>query len=345
MIIDLETQVCINSADYQQNHLITGISRRCQHGTEPDVWLNQDTSPAAHDEAMKCVDVSVILGFRSKYLDTYLPHESVASFVGKAPHRRIGFAGIDPMENGALDMINQAVDLGLSGITISPALQNFHPSHSKAIHVYEHCNKLGLPILVRHGEHLPVKAIMEYTNPIFFDEIARNFPRLKIVIGHVGFPFMDETLALISKHDNMYTDMAGVASQPWRLYNLLLSAFESNVMDKLLFASNFPYDTPEQTIERIYSLNRYSHGTSLPSIPRQLLRGIVERDALDCLGLERPEGASISSGIGKGLEPIHDKQNKVTHMDNADVQVNTLSELINRQSKSVSGNIDAHDKQ
>jgi hypothetical protein len=58
------------------------------------------------------------------------------------------------------------------------------------------------------------------------------------------------------------------------------------VMEKLLFGSGFPFDTPVGAIEALYSVNSYSHGTQLPSVPRSQIRGIVERDSLACLGIE-----------------------------------------------------------
>jgi len=290
--------------------------------------FRDETSPAEFDQAMECVDVSVILGFTSRYLNISISNERIAYFVGQAPNRRVGIAGIDPMAPDAIDSIQQAADLGLIGVTISPAMQNFHPNHSQALRVYERCEKLALPLLIRYGIRYPQQAVMEYANPIFLDEVARNFPSLRIVFGSIGYPFIEQTLTLVGKHPNVYADLAGIASHPWRLYNVLLSAYESGVMDKILFASNFPFDTPEKTIERIYSLNRYSHGTNLPAIPRQQLRNIVERDTFCALGLERPGGAPISSGIGSGLEPIEEDEPK-----SVDIHVSTLSELISGKPK------------
>lgn len=299
MIIDLETAVWSNPADLGDE-----VTRRRTRG-EPQPWYALDASPDAFERAMGRVDVAVVLGFRSRYTGSTISAESVASFVAKAPNCRIGFAGIDPMDEDSLESIDHAVNLGLSGITLSPSLQNFHPTHSRAMRVYERCLQLSLPVLVRQAPHLCGRSIMEYARPGALDEVARSFTQLKLVIGHVGYPWIDETLALIGKHDNVFTDLAGISARPWKLYNTLLSAFEYGVMEKILFASDFPHATPEDAIKRIYSVNAYSRGTELPAIPREQLRGIVERDALSCLGLERPGGASISSGIGHdfGTEP------------------------------------------
>jgi len=71
------------------------------------------------------------------------------------------------------------------------------------------------------------------------------------------------------------------------------------VMDKLLFGSDFPYRLPAECIEALYSINQLSHGTNLKTIPREQLRGIVERDTLSLLGIEPPAapGPKPKSGI------------------------------------------------
>jgi len=73
--------------------------------------------------------------------------------------------------------------------------------------------------------------------------------------------------------------------RPWQAYHALLVAYEYGVMDRLLFGSDFPYASAKECIESLYSLNQMVHGTNLPVVPRESLRGIVERDAMSLLGL------------------------------------------------------------
>ena len=115
---------------------------------------------------------------------------------------------------------------------------------------------------------------------------TRAFPDLKILIAQVGHPWVEETLVLLGKHGNIFADISGVASRPWQLYTTLLNATSFRVMDRLLFGSGFPRETPAKAIESLYSVNAYNQGTQLPSIPRAQIRGIVERDSLACLGIE-----------------------------------------------------------
>jgi predicted TIM-barrel fold metal-dependent hydrolase len=144
---------------------------------------------------------------------------------------------------------------------------------------------------------------MEYARPYLFDEVARSFPKLKIILAHCGHPWIDETLTLVGKHAGVYAELSNVISRSWQLYNVLLMAHQVGVIDRLLFGSDFPYFTPQEAIETMYSLNRFTQGTNLPSVPREKLRAIVERDALDALGLSPGHNVSPKTRTAAPLSP------------------------------------------
>jgi hypothetical protein len=117
------------------------------------------------------------------------------------------------------------------------------------------------------------------------DEVARTFPRLPIIIAQLGQPWIDETICLLGKHHNVFADISGTLSHTWQAYTALVSAHQNQVIDKLLFGSDFPYTSATDCIEALYSINQIAQGTNLPVVPRESLRGIVERDSLGLLGL------------------------------------------------------------
>jgi predicted TIM-barrel fold metal-dependent hydrolase len=136
---------------------------------------------------------------------------------------------------------------------------------------------------------------------MLLDEVAREFPDLRIVISHLGYPWVEEAVAILGKHRNVYADVAGLLRRPWLAYRSLLAAYEYDVLDKLLFASDFPYRSPAACIESLYTVNQLSHGTNLITIPRERLRGIVECDALDLLGIQHPrtrKPAAVTTLLG-----------------------------------------------
>ena len=232
------------------------------------------------------VDKSVVLGFKSRYLRAEIPNRYVSDYVNRYPQKLIGFAGIDPADKDAADEVRHVkADLQLKGITLSPANQDFHPTDTRAMRVYAAAEQLGMPVLFHPGGAFTELSKMEYGRPVLLDEVARSFPKLRIVLAQLGQPWVDETICLLGKHPNVYADVSGLLRRPWQAYNALVSVHQYGVMDKLLFGSDFPYTNATECIEALYSLNQMAHGTNLPMVPREALRGIVERDTLTLLGL------------------------------------------------------------
>jgi len=256
----------------------------------PAERLAQRPAPAAdvdyHWAQASAVDKVFVLGFKSRYLQAEVPNRYVSDYVIRYPQKLIGFAGIDPTDPAAVDEIRSARgQLHLRGITLSPANQDFHPSDTRAMRVYETAEELGMPVLVHPGSPFTEHSKIEYARPALLDEVARAFPKLHLIVSHLGYPWVDETICLLGKHQRMYADISGLLRRPWQAYASLVSVYQYGVIDKLLFASDFPYATATECIEALYSLNQIAHGTNLPLVPRESLRSIIERDTLPLLGL------------------------------------------------------------
>jgi len=242
--------------------------------------------PDHHWAESGTVDRSIVLGFKSRYLQAEIPNRFVAEYVNRFPQKLIGFAGIDPTERSAAQEVTIArQELRLRGITVSPANQDFHPTDSRAMRVYGECDRLRMPVLIHPSGQFTDQSKLEFGRPYLFDEVARTFPNLRMIIAQLGQPWVDETVCMLAKHGNVYADVSGLLSRPWQAYNALVCAYEHGVIDKLLFGSDFPYTSATACIEALYSINQIAQGTNLPVIPREALRGIVERDTLGLLGL------------------------------------------------------------
>jgi len=302
MIVDVHTHLW-----NQPQQLGPGTLARLQN--RPDAqWDQRDSSPTAYDDAMEPVDCAFILGFESRHMDASIPIDQVAGYARRRPDKYVGFAGIDPLIDGFLDRVDQAVEQKLAGVTISPAAQACHPTHSNTMKLYEKCQTLGLPVMVHPGTHMAASAMMEFSRPHLFDEVGRTFPDLHVILAQVGHPWVDEALLLVGKHPNFYADLSDVSSRPWQLYNTLLLAYQQGVTEHLLIGSDFPFSTPQETVVNVYSVNQQTHGTSLTTIPRATLQAIVERDVLSCLGIAdkvsiTPQAASDDDDAESESEP------------------------------------------
>lgn len=263
-----------------------------------------DAAPEQHLAACEPVDIAIVLGFRSSFLQANVPNDFVAEHVRAHGEKFIGFAGIDPAEPiEAIDELVRSHDeLGLKGMAVAPAAQDFHPSSTGAMRVFARAAELNMPVLFHHGRLVSPAAKMEFARPVLIDEIARELPDLKIIVAHMGFPWIDECVALLGKQPNVYADISGLLRSPWSAYNALLSAFEYGVMDRLLFGSGFPFASATASIEALYSINQITHGTGLPLVPREHLRAIVEHNALDLLGIDKLQMTRGQTGPGSVLD-------------------------------------------
>ena len=213
-------------------------------------------------------------------------NDDTAAFVGAHPDKLIGFLSVHPHDPAALDEIDRATQaLGLRGIKLGPNYQNFDPLGEEAFRVFRRAEELGLPILLHQGTSPVQFADLDFAHPRHVDRVAMAFPRLKLILAHLGHPWQPDCIVVIRKHPNVYADISAQFYRPWSSYNAFRLATEWGVLHKLLFGSDFPIATPQETIDGLGQVNALTEGTKLPRVPERELEQIVQRDSLDLLGL------------------------------------------------------------
>lgn len=301
MIIDCHTRL------WSDTRQLGDATAKRLAGGSPKHWAEPCGDAAAHGRAMSCVDASLVLGHRAELVGAHVPNELIADFVSRDPEHRIGIAGIDPLAETVDQDFAMAMNLGFAGITVSPSLAGFHPTHSSAMKIYESCCQHSLPVIVAMPQPIPADAVLEFARPIHWDEVARTYPELRIMFTQIGYPWIDELLVLAGKHENVFAEVSGVATRPWQIYNALSTAWSLDVIDRLLFGSGFPLSTPQLAIESLYNVNASIKGTPLPSIPRSKVKGIVERNAFECLGIRHSlAGSTQSNSTSRKEIPTND---------------------------------------
>jgi predicted TIM-barrel fold metal-dependent hydrolase len=213
-------------------------------------------------------------------------NDLTAELVRAHPDKLIGFMSVHPRDPRMLDEMDRcAGDLGLRGIKLGPNYQNFDPLGEDAFRLYARAQELGLPILFHQGTS-PVRfADLDYAHPRHIDRVAARFPDLRIVLAHLAHPWQIDAIAVIRKHPNVWADMSALHYRPWSYYTCLRLATEWSVLHKLLFGSDYPVATPQETAEAIPHVNDILEGTKLPRVPIEQLQEVVQRDALVALGL------------------------------------------------------------
>ena len=87
---------------------------------------------------------------------------------------------------------------------------------------------------------------------------------MKIILALLSHPYVAECVAVIRKHPNVYADISALHYRPFQLYNSLMLVQEYGVWDKVLFGTDYPFTTVNETVAGLRDLNRMLDGTSLP---------------------------------------------------------------------------------
>ena len=237
-----------------------------------------------HLEETKAVDKAVVFGLRAKGFR--ISNDTVRAQVDLAPERFAFFTSVDPSENGFMDELERThIDLGAKGIKIGPIYQGVHPLDQRFRQIYSYAEKNGLPIITHMAATFAGDFPLEYARPIHMDQIAIDYPELKIVLAHMGHPWCDETTTIIRRHPNVFADISALYYRPWQFYNTLRILTEYGTADKVFFGSDFPFTEPEKSIEGLRNVNNVIAGTNLPEVPSEVIEGILNRDSFGILGI------------------------------------------------------------
>ncbi len=249
-----------------------------------------EAETSEHLAAAETVDACVVLATLDGARDEV--NANLGEYVGRHADRMVGFGVVDPTEDRINDktLIKLTETLGLKGFILYCSMSGFHPTHSRAMRFYGAAQEAGLPIFFHNGSHsLKASAILEYTQPYLLDEVARSYPDLKVIIGNMGVPFVEQTLSMVGKHERVFADLTIRPSKVWQTYNIVVAAHERGVMDKLLFGSGFPLSSAGECIETLLGFNMLLSDTKLPTVPRGSIRNVIERDSLELLGIEHEQ--------------------------------------------------------
>ncbi len=100
----------------------------------------------------------------------------------------------------------------IAGVKLYLGYQHFYASDPIARPIYELCDKLGVPVIFHTGDTLAYRtfAKVKYAHPLAIDEVAVDFPNLKIVIAHLGNPWLMDCAEILYRNPNVYADISGL---------------------------------------------------------------------------------------------------------------------------------------
>ncbi len=184
-----------------------------------------------------------------------VPNEEVAEAARRHPDVLIPFASIDP-HRGAPGVAAARMlisDYGVRGFKFHPGTQGFYPNDRLAYPLYEVISDAGIPALFHTG-HTGIGAgvrggggiRLKYSNPMHVDDVAVDFPDLKIVLAHPSFPWQDEALSVALHKPLVYIDLSGWS--PKYFPPQLIQYANTLLKSKILFGTDYPLITPDRWI-------------------------------------------------------------------------------------------------
>jgi len=211
-----------------------------------------------------------------------MANEEVAEVAAEHNDVLIPFASIDPAKGkmGAREARRLIEDYGVRGFKFHPSMQGFYPNDRKAYVLYEAIAEAKLPALFHSGQTGVGARVrggmgirLKYSNPLFLDDVAVDFPDMPIVIAHPSFPWQDEALAVATHKPNVYIDLSGWSPRYFPA-NLVQYA-NSLLKDRMLFGSDYPAITPDRWIADFDAL----------TLKPEVRRLIMKENAVRLLGL------------------------------------------------------------
>jgi predicted TIM-barrel fold metal-dependent hydrolase len=188
-------------------------------------------------------------------------NEQVQELCGMS-ERFIGFASVDPKREGAVRELEHAVrDMGLRGLKLDPALQDFEVTEKAAMDVFAAAEGLGIPVLIHTGMSWAPETPIQRGSPLELEPAIRQFPKLNFVLAHFGWPWVWETVALMMKYPNVYADTSALYyDSPKEFIQFVFqqqiptTVVERSLRNRLVFGSNYPRVEIKNMVHAIESL-------------------------------------------------------------------------------------------
>jgi predicted TIM-barrel fold metal-dependent hydrolase len=211
----------------------------------PRERLPQKVEDLVSDMDEAGVDKSVILGQdmrsveRKEFQNYSIHNESLSELVERFPKRFIGFGAVDPRKDDALKKLKQlSVDFGFKGIKMHCDALGLDPNDKRLYPIYEKCVEYKLAVLHHTGTTGLGYCKIKHGHPVDLDDVAQDFPELKIIAAHFGWPWMEECFAVATRNLNVYIDVSGWLARYFP--PLLITYMNGLLKDKMLFGTDYP---------------------------------------------------------------------------------------------------------
>ena len=158
----------------------------------------------------------------------------------------------------------------IRGMKLYCGYEHYYPYDKRYQRVYDLCIEHDVPVMIHTGDTFSSKGKLKYSHPLNIDEIAVDNPELKIIICHIGNPWIQDCEEIIYKNKNAYADISGLVLGEFSHY------FEDYMVDKvreflnyagepryLLYGSDWPLSSMDSYLNFAAKLELTQHSREL----------------------------------------------------------------------------------
>jgi uncharacterized protein len=252
-------------------------------------------TPEGYRRGMGPAERSIVFGMQARAAGIMVDNDDVAAFVRRVGGGTVGFLSVDPNDEAAADEVERASqDLGLCGVKLGLPYQGISPLDPRAMRVFERCERLGLPVLVHQGAIFSSAGRMVEANPLLLDDVALKFPKLKLIIAHLGHPWVNETAVVMRRHPNVFSDVSALYRRSSMMMAGLSAAHEYGVLDKVLFGTDYPFTDVESSIAGLSRIFEAMSGMFPAALGPAHLEELLHRPTFDLLEIQSADEAPSS---------------------------------------------------
>ncbi len=207
-------------------------------------------TPASTLQAMDAagVDVALLSAWYGPEGDL-ITNREVAEQIDAAPSRFRGLASADlndPMQ-AVRELRRWLADRRFVGVRVVPWLWGLPPSDRRYYPLYVACIDAGVPLCTQIGHTGPLRRSDVGRLIPYLEDVLLDFPELKVVGGHVGFPWLDELMTLTIKFPNFYVDTSAYVLK--RLPAEFVQWMKGPGAKRVMFGTNWPMLSPQRCLE------------------------------------------------------------------------------------------------
>jgi predicted TIM-barrel fold metal-dependent hydrolase len=183
--------------------------------------------------------------------------------VGRTYPELLPFINLDPVLMDAVTIrqkVREAVVNGARGIVLLPGLHGFYGNDRRVWPIYEMAQSFQLPILTQTGDAgaLPPGGRGHWGRPRYFGDVAVSFPKLRLILGHLGKGYESEIAVLTRRYPNVYTEtsmrLSGLDEAGKWTPAEAVTWFRLIGIDRILLGTKWPLFDSQQDIGTVHKL-------------------------------------------------------------------------------------------